>query len=591
MCGIFGFWLNKPLEQIDIVNGIKSLEKLNHRGPDSSNFWYDEKKGIFLGHTRLSIIGIESKNKQPFINKKSVLIYNGELYNYLELKKFLLTKNYKFFTNTDTEVIQYAWDYYGTKCFDHFDGMYAFAIYDYNNMYLAVDNFGEKPIYYFKNDNGIYFSSEPKNLIDLNKITFSPSKSNIIDFISLGFIRNPETGFKDLKCLPQSTIMKINKNHNFKLNKFWKLDTIKNKKKYFEESDFKYIRNLLIESTESRLVADVNVGVFLSSGIDSTLLATLISRELNKKIDTFTLSFPDGVDEKLFVKEITNYLNLKNYSLNYLNDDYNINLNKSLSEIYYELNDNSTALSIRQLSKFAVKYIKVAVGGVGGDELFYGYNKYKDALHYQKYMFLENKVSRLILNLINIFIQNEKIDNALEYLDKNDYYRFIALKNIYIKKILKRLNLLPLTNFFENLDKNYIDKIRDFDLNNTLQNSYLKSIDRGSMNQSLELRSPYLNKKLFEFINLFDSNIFLKNNSKFDQKKILSEYLPKKLINTQKKGFISPLKINKNLLESKLFPNYLVNLIDYSNININSNKNDKLYSRLSLIKYFYEHNA
>jgi asparagine synthase (glutamine-hydrolysing) len=587
MCGIFGFWLNRQLNSNDIFKGKLALEKLIHRGPDNLNYWYDEKKGIFLGHTRLSIIGLESKNNQPLINNKSVLTYNGEIYNYMDIKKLLIKKNYQFNTDTDTEVVQHAWDYFGDKCFDHFDGMYAFSLYDYDKLYLVTDNFGEKPIYYIKNNLGFYFSSEPKNIIEFLNLKFEPTNNNIIDFLSLGFVPAPETGYQDLKYLNPASILTINKNLDVNKKKYWQLENIdnKNKKKIFEKNDLKNIKNLIIGSIENRLNADVNLGIFLSSGIDSSLIASIISKELNYSLDSFTLSFPDGVDESQLAKKIANHLNIKNYTINYLDDNFSNDITKSTYSIYCQLNDNLTALSIRQLSKFAKQYVKVVLGGVGGDELFYGYNKYRLANSLQKYDFF---FLPKILNFIKMFSKHKKIENAIDYLDSNEYLRFIAIKNLSIKRILRKFNLNP-ENKFINCDKDdFVNKIRNFDLNYTLQNSYLTSVDRGSMFESLEIRSPYLHRELFDYMNQFCSSVFFKNESKFIQKNILKSYLPLEYFENKKMGFISPLKIKKNQLSTSNFPPQFKELVEYTNDLSKNSISNKLYQRMSLVDYIYE---
>ena len=148
MCGLFGFWLNRPLSDDDIKSADKHLLNLNHRGPDNQESWFNKEIGIYLGHTRLSIIGLDVKNNQPLVTDKSTIIYNGELYNFNNIKNKLIEKGYTFKTDTDTEVVQIAWQHWGKSCFDLFDGMFAFAIFDNTNLNLANDFFGEKPIYY-----------------------------------------------------------------------------------------------------------------------------------------------------------------------------------------------------------------------------------------------------------------------------------------------------------------------------------------------------------------------------------------------------------------------------------------------------------
>ena len=221
MCGIFGFKLNRSLNESDLKHSIKHLNLLSNRGPDNQGYYIDKENGVFLGHTRLTIIDLSEQSNQPFISGNSVIVYNGEIYNYKEIKEDLNDKN--FFTNSDTEVLLSLWQNHKLDGLRKIDGMFAFAIYENKEIYIGTDYFGEKPIYYLKNDQGFYFSSEPKVLIKFLNLKISLSQSEFAEFLSLGFIISPGTGFEKLKVLEQNSLIKIDQNNKIEVSKIFKL--------------------------------------------------------------------------------------------------------------------------------------------------------------------------------------------------------------------------------------------------------------------------------------------------------------------------------------------------------------------------------
>tara|TARA_Y100001970_G_C14220669_1_gene852476 strand:- start:367 stop:2157 length:1791 start_codon:yes stop_codon:yes gene_type:complete len=592
VCGLFGFWLNRPLSDDDIKSADKYLLNLNHRGPDNQESWFNKEIGIYLGHTRLSIIGLDVKNNQPLVTDKSTIIYNGELYNFNNIKNKLIEKGYTFKTDTDTEVVQIAWQHWGKSCFDLFDGMFAFAIFDNKNLYLVNDFFGEKPIYYLNNKEGFFFASEIDILVKFTKAQINMSKTDDTDFLALGFLNFPNTGFEGIKYLEPASIISINEDKKIDIKKYWELEKInpKDLKKNLEKSDLKKIQNLLIESLENRLFADVNLGLFLSSGIDSTLVATLLSKELNTNINAYTVGFPQGVDESLKAKEIADYLKINHTIINSDDDLKSKNLIDLLFDLYGELNDNLTGLSIFQISKESKKNITVALSGIGGDELFYGYNKYSFLFKNRFYYNLNRNIYSSVLSFIANLKIAKKIENIDAYLNCNENLRFIALKDLQTKKLLSKFKLKNSSLNFIHNQSSFLEKVRNYDLLNTLPNSYLKSVDRGSMKSSLEIRTPYLNKKIFEFINTFEHNVFLLKENKFIQKEILRKYIPENLISTNKKGFVVPYKnyFKDHPFKINSLPVHLTELSKYVKENKNSIDYDKISFRISVLNSFYE---
>ncbi len=580
MCGIFGFWLKRELNELDIKNGKKCTSYLNHRGPDGIGFNYIKDKGLFIGHTRLSILDLSVNATQPMMKHNMIISFNGEIYNYLELKKFLITKGYSFFSESDTEVLLSSFDYWGLDAVKKFDGMFAIALYRNKRLYLISDNFLEKPLYYSQSRTGIYFSSEPQNLVFLLKL--KKKIHNINTFISLGFYENGKTGYESLDSLPQSSIIEFSSDGKKKMRKYWEIPlfnnpTNKNLKNQFLDE----FTETLITSIKRRLRSDVNVGLFLSSGLDSTLIATLLKFELKKDIDTFTFSFPGTYDESIEVEQFCKYLKLNNklfkpQKLNSFDE-------KLLLQIFSYPNDNSTSISIKRMCNKIKKNYKVMLSGIGGDELTLGYNKYQFIKKYD-FLYRNSTFTNFLINSLNLTkIKGKKIDLFKYYFGGNDSWKLIALKNgNSLKKHKKDFDNINLK--INSNSKNFLIKLFEFDVHQTLPYSYLSAIDRGSMNESVEIRSPFLNKKLFQKINEINPS-FLVSNQKIIFRRILERYLPAKLIKNQKKGFIKPvntyskgnLKLKKEL---KVYYNDFINETDYNS--------SKILSRLNLINTFFD---
>lgn len=568
MCAIFGFYLNRELNDNDIKLGRKALGMLAHRGPDNSGLWFNKKDGIFLGHNRLSIIDTSSKNNQPMIYNETKLIFNGEIYNFKEIKEKFKDKFSKFKTHGDTEVLLKLFHYYEKKTFNFLDGMFAFACFKNKKLILAVDHFGEKPLYYARCREGIYFSSEAKPLIELLNLSPNRDEKLKMEFMLFGYINSPNTIYKDLfKLKPAHYLECIKKEKNIRVNKkkYWEA-----KSRSFDSGTVKpigrkeiqNIKDILLNSVKSRMISDVPLGLFMSSGIDSILIASLIKKELNQNIDTYTVKFKSTKvhDESTHAKKIAKILGLNHITIS-SNLKKNYNLSNFLELYSFDPNDNLTIFPVFAMSQLARKYIKVALCGIGGDEIFLGYNRYK---FYYKYINLIKKLKKFnpIIDLIDN-LSMKKI-NKIHTLNKN--FLQVNKKNIYLNYV----NLNQLQKFKENsitsISKkyfsgdlnNFMKEMTDFDLKYKMPNSYIPPIELGSMKASLEVRSPFLNKNLYEYVTQnIDQRSLLKFGSKYILKTILKEYLPNKYISLNKKGFVFPInklvkKNNKTNAERKI---------------------------------------
>ena len=545
MCGIFGFWLNHELTEDDIQLGKECTEKLFHRGPDDGGIDVDVKAGLFLGHRRLSIIDITSGGKQPLTKSDCKAVFNGEIYNFLELREDLRSLGHKFTTSSDTEVLVSSFCEWDTDCLTKFDGMFSFAALRNNCLTLAVDPFGEKPLFYYETRGGIYFSSEPGPLISNLNLQYEPTSKEIAEFLLFGFISDQGTGYPGLKKLAPGTFLKYRKGDSVKKFKYWSSEVGRGDEN-FRVSHLDDISDILLKSLSRRLRSDVPLGIFLSSGIDSSLLAAMSTIELGQQINTYTVAFPEGENEAPLATKIADFLHTQHKTIISEPVDYT-NLPLQLKNMYGIPNDNVTALSLYKMSLLAKNDIKVALTGTGGDELALGYNKYSFCFKHKSLYTLSPNISRFLSGGRYLSKFHRKTDILYTYFGGSDLARIVALKNGLTTRNLSHFIAL-LDNKNRSLKRDdMLSIMHDFDINNTLPNSYLAAMDIGSMRAGLGVRAPFLNTELFELMRRFNKNSFLKLGLKYPLIALLKRYLPPELISNQKLGFIAPIQNSKTL--------------------------------------------
>tara|TARA_B110000003_G_scaffold276490_1_gene323275 strand:- start:12203 stop:13957 length:1755 start_codon:yes stop_codon:yes gene_type:complete len=573
MCGISGVFSKNPLTEDQINKGKKILNTLNHRGPDNKNYLINKKKNLFFGHNRLSIIYPHKEGNQPLTEDKNQIIFNGEIYNYKYLGQKYFNKkisdNY-----SDTEILLKSCIKWKENFYEYIDGMYAFGIYDGNYLKLVTDYFGEKPIYYFLEEEVLYFSSEIKPLLKVKKFP-ELEAVNLDIFLKNGFLPNGLTPFKNIFKVKSNSILKINNDLRVSEQRLYKIE--KGDQRNFLENDFEDFSNIMIEAVKSRLVSDTSISLLLSSGSDSSLIAAISKKELNYDLLTISLK-NDKPDEIDLIKGITNNLNLENLVIE------NNHINESiLDNCALTLNDNIEAFGIDNLTSILKsKNNKVTLSGLGADEIFYGYNKYEIALKYINPSFFK-KISYFIKSKLKKNFYNKNFD-PYKFLNQNNYQRFNYLKNQMEFKDYGNTKNIDDVDF--SMKKDFLFNLRNFDLFQTLPYSFLPSSDFASMSNSVELRSPYLNLNLLKFINKFDQKALLKKPRKFFIKKLLSTYLPEKLINKKKIGFrfdnSNFEKINKlNKINFK-YNNTFTEIQPY----VKSNKNN-FFNRLVILNKLY----
>ena len=553
MCG---YYCIVSSDQINLDSSIKSLDLISHRGPDSQKYFLNNQYRVFMGFNRLSILDLNSDADQPMIDKESqkVIVFNGEIYNHDEVRKFLTEKNYTFNTTSDTEVLLKAYDFWNEDLLEKLEGMFSFAIYDpkKNNIFFARDRAGEKPLFYLHSKKSFYLSSEIK---PIHKD--SGKKDLSIDGLNY-FFENGYTS-KDMSMI--DGIKKLKPGHQAVLDidtlkldikRYWNLDKqiikpIKNTKKqntnYVEKFEL-----LLGKAVKKQLIADVPVGLMLSGGVDSSLIVATASKYFDK-LNTFTVIFPDiqRYDEAKHAQLIAKHFNTNHVELN--TSEVEPEIFYKLVKHYDEPMVDSSMIPTYLLSKEISKYCKVALGGDGADELFGGYD------HYNRYNFLA-KIQRFI----PFPLRDSLVNIALSLLPKN----MRGLKTIEL--FGKRLDKLEFNNanlfdykkrekLFKNhalLQKNILEKkiistdlIRSVtfeDYNNYLSEDILVKVDRASMACSLEVRSPFLDSEItkFAFHEVPSYLKVYKNQRKILPKMLAKKILPKGFDYHRKQGFKFP---------------------------------------------------
>ena len=540
MCGIFSFILKRPLNKKDILLGREGKKMLKHRGPDSDGEWYNKKEGVYIGHTRLSIIDLSLKGNQPMINNKHVLAYNGEIYNFLEIKKELEVKGIKFCSNSDTEVLLKYWQNLNNSCLNYLDGMFAFVIWNGKNIWISRDKFGEKQLFYATTKDGVYISSEIYPLVKLLKKEKDLNNEKLAAYLALGYIPSPFTAYKNIFCVEPATTILLKKGVVKKKVNYWdhaKQEELEN----INDNYLDDVNNEIIKSVKSRLRSDAKKCLFLSSGIDSSLLASIISKELKSNIHTITVGFNKSkfYDETTEARKIANYLKLPNDVILSELDDKKVDINYLL-DMYGQPNDNLTIIPTYQMALIAKKFkYKVGITGMGGDEISSGYRKQTFIKKYKNIYAIPEKIRLFISFLLKpLNNYNNKIKIFRNIFGIKNEFLYIALKNTNLISQLKEIPYMEewaKKNFSSFNGNNLFKSVENFDFKNVMPNSRLICFDHGGMRAGHEFRSPYLNSNLITLFNSFNNK---HKTQKFIFRKILERYLPKKLIFGFKKGFV-----------------------------------------------------
>ena len=585
MCGFAGYLSNKIFNEKDIL--VNMVNKIHSRGPDSEGFWLDSNYGFAVGHKRLSILDLSKTGDQPILSKNNryVLAFNGEIYNHLELRKILDKEENNYWNgSSDTETLIACIEFWGVeKTLKKINGMFAFALWDRKekNLTLVRDRIGEKPLYYGYINGSFVFGSQLKCFSDFPCWDKDLDPNALKLYFEYGYVPSPRSIFKDIFKLEPSQMILIKKN-NFEINskiKYWDLrNTINNAYIPHNEDSLNIKEELefkLRKSVESRMLSDVPLGAFLSGGIDSSLVVSLMHSISPNSLKTFTIGFENKTyDETQKAREISKILGTNHNEIIFENQDI-INLVYSLGEVWDEPFSDISQIPTLLVSKVAKEQVKVVLSGDGGDELFCGYNRYLKGFDFYKLSknkFIKEIYKKIDNNQFFLNCLNSKNRDRLEKLlstiySKNidEYYKnvvevFNSKENLIANKNTSKNQLLDIDNSFN--FKSEEEKLMYFDLISYLPDDILTKVDRASMSVGLEARAPFLDHELVEYA--FSIPIEFKKE-KGSGKKIIREllrnYLPKDLIDKSKEGFSVPInellsgplnEWSKSLLEDEI---------------------------------------
>ncbi|MEO8762038.1 MAG: asparagine synthase (glutamine-hydrolyzing) [Bacteroidia bacterium] len=587
MCGISGYFTrNNFFNEQDVATMVQVQ---NHRGPDSNGTFFE--KNVGLGHNRLSIIDLSERGAQPMQSFKNryVIVYNGEVYNYAEVAaelKFNFDPNFHFRSGTDTEVILQAFAGYGVDAVKHFNGMFAFAIYDKQEeeLYIFRDRLGIKPLYYYWDGENFAFASEIKALKKVSKLNLKVNHSVIPQYLHLGYIPAPYSIYENCYKLEPGHYLRINKK-KFEKKQYWSIDkSLSNTVISNEKQALVLISDLISSSVQYQLKSDVPYGVFLSGGIDSSLVAAYASKASGTKINTFSIGFENQTfNEAIYAKQIANYLGTNHHEFTVTVNDA-VEALDDYMDAYGEPFADSSGIPTLLVSRLAKKYVTVALSGEGGDELFHGYGAYNWAkrldnlfINHSKHIiskFLKISSSSRHKRAAEMFAVSDEREIRSHIFSQEQYFFSSNEINKIFKK--KSISLVLLSELLKYTDTAFSNSVLDlankrkltsqekqalYDLQFYLPDDLLVKVDRASMHYSLETRVPYLDHRLVEVA--INVSTHLKNSPtpKYILKEILYQHIPKSYFDRPKQGFSIPLKY---WLHKEMY--FLIN--DYLNENI-----------------------
>ncbi len=565
MCSILGYFNTaNSYSEIELLNS-----RLSHRGPDNSTIkeYRFRGKNLFLTHNRLSIQDLDSRANQPMESERYVILFNGEIYNHLELRKRCNRKSWV--THSDTETLLYIFETFDIeKSLSMLNGMFAIGLFDKieEKLYLIRDRVGIKPLYWTYQKGEFAFSSELKGFSD--RLKSGESNRALIEFMSFGYTPADSSFYRDIYKLEAGHYLIFDGSRVYK-KRYWNLPT--------EQIDIDYqdavdeVERLIRSSVKYRLLSDREVGTFLSGGVDSSLISSIMQQSSNRKIKTFTIGFEDkSYNEATYAREIAKKIGSEHHEYIFKIGDV-IDLMEDMDRYYDEPFGDASALPTMLLSKFTKESVTVALSGDGGDELFLGYDRYFFVNRY--YNILKN-IPQPLRDIISLLFKYsnqdrlEKMSYPIKHLTRDNLYSVMAtyvkpwvmssiFSREFIEESFRESQYLEFLNISEFNPDDPFDNYSKIDFYRYLPDDILTKVDRASMRYSLEVRVPLLDHRLVEFAYSLPTEIKLKNGAKSILKDILYREIPRELIDRPKMGFAVPLKEwfrgeLKDMLQSKI---------------------------------------
>jgi asparagine synthase (glutamine-hydrolysing) len=564
MCGIAG-WINlknnSSRESGETVLH-RMCERMKHRGPDSEGLWLEA--GVALGMRRLSIIDLHTGEQPVYSEDRSiVVVMNGELYNFREIRDRLEKLGHKFETATDTEILPHLYEEYGEAMLEHINGMFAFALWDKRRkkLLIARDRFGEKPLYYGVFDGQLIFASEPKVLLEHPSVKAEIDPDALRQFLSFDYVPAPRSIYRGISKLPAAHFLTL-EGGEIKTRRYWNLSFQKSVPPPSIDRAAAELREIISDAVRMRLVSDVPLGILLSGGVDSSTVAAFASKHSSEKIKTFSIGFEeDSFDESKYARRVAEHLETEHY-------EEKLSVEKAadlISEIGTWLDEpmsDGSLLPTFLLSRFVRKHVTVALGGDGGDEIFAGYPMYlghKVAGVYDSIPkilrsgLIEPIVNRLPVSTANLsfdykakrFVAAAKYDTVTRHHSWFGSFSIDAQRDLLSKDLAASTgdiyrdakDLLKITDAATE-----IERMQFLDMNFYMAEDILTKVDRASMAVSLEVRAPLLDPRVAEYAAGLPLEYKLRGRQgKYILKKAVEDLLPKEILKRPKKGFGIPI--------------------------------------------------
>lgn len=603
MCGICGFYGFEDKELLKKMN-----RKLIHRGPDQDGFYFD--KNISLGMRRLSIIDLSERGRQPHHNEDETVwvVFNGEIYNFQEIKNTLEKRKHHFYSGTDTEVIVHAYEEWGFDCLKHFNGMFAFALWDKKKklLFIARDRLGVKPLHYYWDNEKFLFASEIKAILEDKTIKREINTEALAEFIAFEYVPAPHTMFKNIYKLKPGHYLTL-KEKTLTITQYWNTN-VKENTKYNEQDWIDTTKELLKDAVEKRMISDVPLGAFLSGGIDSSTVVAIMSKLSQKPIKTFSIGFTEeSYDESKDARIIAETFHTEHHEkIIEAKEILKILpiVTENLDEPFGDLSIFPTYL----VSEFARTKVTVSLSGDGGDELFGGYDWYLAqslAKSYKKIPFQnlihpiihkipQSKKSKGMINYAKRFIEGIEKEESLAHLRWMSNIKPEAISTLLNKQVQPFKALKEYQKNTNSLNDNMYTDIKTY-----LPDDIMTKVDRASMMVSLEAREPLLDYRLVEHAMSIPAKYKVKGlTRKYILKKTMKDILPKEILYKQKQGFTIPMKhwmreelkdmlqekLSKdNLQKTNLFNHEYVNKVLQEHMNKQKDNQRHLWSILSVV--------
>jgi asparagine synthase (glutamine-hydrolysing) len=583
MCGICG--------EIDFSKGIKiepikrMCDVLVHRGPDDEgmvffrgNQYYEVKRSfqvvsnnegfeVGLGHRRLSIIDLSEDAHQPMSNENGTIwiVYNGEIYNFQNLRKELEEKGHLFKSKSDTEVILHAYEEWDVDCLNRFRGMFAFAIWDskLKRLFMARDRLGEKPLVYFNKNGQFVFASEIKALLQIPGVERKVNNSGLHHYLTYQYVPSPDTIFEGIKKLPPAHYLLYDRNGNIRIERYWKLNFNSRQKTHADVQEFSdLIRTELEESVKLRLISDVPLGAFLSGGIDSSLVVGVMAELSGRPVKTFSIGFEEKeFDELSYARMVSDRFGTEHHEFLVKPDAIEI-----LPKLVWHYNEpfaDSSAIPTYYVANVTKDYVKVVLTGDAGDENFAGYRRYlfsiwvafltkvpekvrKDVIPPFLRIFSSFHVKEAKLNRLADFLEMLTADQERNYLEQIKVFNAKEKDDIYVedfRKSVEEINPLDflLNKFEESGTNDFLERLLYVDMISYLPEDLLVKMDIATMANSLEARVPFLDHKFMECVAGIPPHLKLKGTkTKFVLKAAFKDFLPEVIFKRKKMGFGVP---------------------------------------------------